>query len=128
MQRKSPSQFKHSAQMGLYGFVTCQITVYTPLDHVSATPARVLLPLHLALTQHLRQLREEPLVPLDGALELSESQNKAEICWKLLLLRGVESKRSLGNCRQAKTTWNICTAVRTLEPQVGLTVMPALCY
>lgn len=58
--------------------ITIHTHTYTPLNHVSATPARVLLHLHLAFTEHLRQLREEPLVPLDGAFELPERESKAE--------------------------------------------------
>lgn len=62
-----------------------RLRAYAPLNHVSATPARVLLHLHLAFTEHLGQLGEEPLVPLDGALKLPERENKSEFCWSWIL-------------------------------------------
>lgn len=49
---------------------------YTPLYDVLATPACVLLDLHLTFTQHLWQLWEKPLVPLDRALKLPTRERK----------------------------------------------------
>lgn len=68
------SEMDLSLERGLVFSSNHALHTYTPLNHVSATPARVLLHLHLTLTEHLRQLGEEPLVPLDGALELPERQ------------------------------------------------------
>lgn len=63
-------------------------TQNAPLHHVPATPAGVLLHLHLAVTEHLRQLGEEPLVPLDGALKLPEKErcSAQHFCWSSVFL------------------------------------------
>lgn len=74
------SEMDLSLERGLIFASNHHLYTYTPLNHVSATPACVLLHLHLAFTEHLRQLGEEPLVPLDGALKLPERENKVEFC------------------------------------------------
>lgn len=51
---------------------------HTPLNDVVAIPARVLLNLHLTFAEHLGQLWEEPLVPLDRALKLSDGEGQRE--------------------------------------------------
>lgn len=53
-------------------YKTMHLMSHVPLYDVLAAPARVLLNLHLALTKHLWQLGEKPLVPLDRALKLPE--------------------------------------------------------
>ena len=50
--------------------LTRRVKPYAPFHHVPSAPAGVLVHLHLALTQHLRQLREKQLVALDRALKL----------------------------------------------------------